>query len=103
MKFLGSRYSLALIFFTIWMLFLDNQSYLEQRILNKQIDELEANKVYYKEEIAKDKQSIKYLKNLGQIERYARENYFMKRPNEDIYLIDNEDDKIKDSLNNVKH
>jgi len=84
------------------MLFLDNQSYLDQRILNKQIDELEDNKTYYKEEIAKDQQSIKNLKNPGQTERYAREKYYMKRDSEDIYIIDIEDDKIKDSLEEAK-
>ena len=54
LKFLGSKYTLVFLFFTVWMLFLDNQSYLDQRILNKQIDELEDNKTYYKEEIAKE-------------------------------------------------
>ena len=102
LKFLGSRYTLVLLFFIVWMLFLDNQSYLDQRILNKQIDELEDNKTYYKEEIAKDKQSIKNLKNPGQTERYAREKYYMKRDSEDIYIIDIEDDKIKDSLEEAK-
>ena len=102
LKFLGSRYTLVLLFFIVWMLFLDNQSYLDQRILNKQIDELEDNKAYYKEEIAKDQQSIKNLKNPGQTERYAREKYYMKRDSEDIYIIDIEDDKIKDSLEEAK-
>lgn len=102
LKFLGSRYTLVLLFFIVWMLFLDNQSYLDQRILNKQIDELEDNKTYYKEEIAKDERSIKNLKNPGQTERYAREKYYMKRDSEDIYIIDIEDDKIKDSLEEAK-
>lgn len=102
LKFLGSRYTLVLLFFIVWMLFLDNQSYLDQRILKKQIDELEDNKTYYKEEIAKDQQSIKNLKNPGQTERYAREKYYMKRDSEDIYIIDIEDDKIKDSLEEAK-
>ena len=102
LKFLGSRYTLVLLFFIVWMLFLDNQSYLDQRILNKQIDELEDNKTYYKEEIAKDQQSIKNLKNPGPTERYAREKYYMKRDSEDIYIIDIEDDKIKDSIEEAK-
>ncbi len=103
LKFLGSRYTLIFLFFIVWMLFLDNQSYLDQRILNKQINELEDNKTYYKEEIAKDQQSIKNLKNPGQTERYAREKYYMKRDSEDIYIIDIEDDKIKDSLEEANH
>lgn len=102
LKFLGSKYTLVFLFFTVWMLFLDNQSYLDQRILNKQIDELEDNKTYYKEEIAKDEQSIKKLKNLGQTERYAREKYYMKRDSEDIYIIEFEKDKIKDSIEKTK-
>ena len=80
------------------MLFLDNQSYMDQRALNKQIDELEDNKKYYQEEIAKDEQSIKNLNNPGQTERYAREKYYMKKDSEDIYIIDIEEDRVKDSL-----
>ena len=98
LKFLGSRYTLVLIFFLVWMLFLDNYSYFDSRILDQQIDELENNKKYYKDEIAKDIQSIKNLNNPGQTERYAREKYYMKRDSEDVYIIDIEEDRIKDSL-----
>ena len=98
LKFLGSKYTLVLLFFIVWMLFLDNYSYLDHRILDKQIDELEDNKSYYQQEISKDEQSIKNLKNPGQTERYAREKYFMKKDSEDIYIIDIEEDRIKDSL-----
>lgn len=98
LKFLGNRYTLVLIFFIVWMLFLDNQSLWDQRSLNKQINELEDNKKYYKEEIAKDEQSIKNLKNPDQTEKYAREKYYMKKDSEDIYIIDIEDDRIKDSI-----
>ena len=98
LKILGNRYVIVLAFFTVWMLFLDNTSYMEHHILNKQLDELEDNKNYYNIEILKDKQSIKNLKNPSQIEKYAREVYFMKRDSEDIYIIDIEEDRIKDSI-----
>jgi cell division protein FtsB len=77
------------------MLFLDNYSYLEQRVLDKQIEELEDNKKYYLDEIHKDNQSIKHLNNPAQIEKYAREKYFMKKDSEDIYIIEFEEDSIK--------
>ena len=77
------------------MLFLDNYSYMDQRQLNKQIDELQDNKKYYQEEIKKDNQSIKLLKNQDQVEKYAREKYYMKRENEDIYIVEYEGDTIK--------
>jgi cell division protein FtsB len=80
------------------MFFLDNYSYFDHRFLNKQIDELETNKEYYQEEIKKDEQNIKLLKNPNQIEKYAREKYYMKKDSEDIYIIEFEDQRIKDSL-----
>lgn len=88
LKFLGNRYLLVIIVFSVWMLFLDNYSYLEHRVLNKEINELEDNIDYYKTEIKKDSIRIKKLKNPDQIEKYAREKYYMKRENEDIYIIE---------------
>ncbi|MPT36652.1 MAG: hypothetical protein E2604_16580 [Flavobacterium sp.] len=74
------------------MLFLDNYSYLEHRVLDKEINELEDNKKYYQDEIKKDSENIKKLKNPDQIEKYAREKYYMKRDKEDIYIIEFEED-----------
>jgi cell division protein FtsB len=95
LKYIGNRYVLILLFFTIWMLFLDNYSYLDHRFLDKQIDELESNKNYYQEEIIKDSKNIKLLKNPNQVEKYAREKYFMKKDSEDIYIIEYERDSVK--------
>jgi cell division protein FtsB len=102
LKFLGSKYTLVSLFFIVWMLFLDNYSYMDSRVLDKEINELEDNKKYYQEEIAKDQQSIKNLNNPGQTEKYAREKYYMKKDSEDIYIIEIEEDRIKDSLQGAK-
>ncbi len=100
LKILGNRYVIVLVFFTIWMFFLDNYSYMEHRILNKQLDELEDNKKYYQDEIKSDQENIKNLKNPDQIEKYAREKYFMKKDSEDIYIIEFEGDTISDDKSN---
>lgn len=92
LKYLGNRYVLASVLFILWILFLDNYSYLESRVLDKQIEELEDNISYYQKEITKDSIKIKKLKNADQIEKYAREKYYMKRANEDVYVIEYEDD-----------
>jgi cell division protein FtsB len=84
------------------MLFLDNTSYMEHLILNKQLNELEDNKKYYQDEIKKDKENIKLLKNPDQIEKYAREKYYMKRDSEDIYIIEFEGDSIKEEQSKSK-
>lgn len=95
LKFLSNKYLLILLFFGAWMVFLDNYSLLDHRVLDKQIQELEDNKKYYKEEISKDSRNIKLLKNPTQVEKYAREKYYMKKENEDIFIIEFEQDSIK--------
>jgi cell division protein FtsB len=59
------------------------------------MDELEDNAAYYKGEIKKDQEQIKQLKNSEQIEKYAREKYYMKKDSEDIYIIEFEGDTVE--------
>jgi len=102
LKTLGNRYVIVSVFFIVWMLFLDNTSYMEHRILNKQLNELEDNKKYYQDEIKKDEENIKLLQNPDQIEKYAREKYYMKRDSEDIYIIEFEGDSIQEEQSKSK-
>ena len=95
-KFLSNKYVWVLLFFLTWMVFLDNYSYFDHRFLDKEIDELEVNKKYYQDEIKKDRENIQQLKNSEQIEKYAREKYFMKKDSEDIYIIEFESDILKE-------
>jgi cell division protein FtsB len=94
-KFLSNKYVWVLLFFCIWMLFLDNYSYFDHRVLNAEIEELESNATYYQDEIKKDKENIKKLNNPNQIEKYAREKYYMKKDSEDIYIVEFEGDSLK--------
>ena len=80
--------------FIVWMTFLDNYSYFDHRILDKEINELRENKEYYQQEIKKDKEHIQQLHNSEQVEKYAREKYYMKKDSEDIYIIEFEGDSI---------
>ncbi|WP_046744258.1 FtsB family cell division protein [Kordia zhangzhouensis] len=81
--------------FIIWMLFLDANSYFSTHAeLNKQIDLLERQKANLQREIARDKKSIKKFSSMDELEKFARERYFMKKENEEIYIIE-----YADSLN----
>ena len=95
LKIVSNKYLLISLLFGVWMLFLDNYSYMDQRQINKQINELQDNKKYYQDEIRKDKENIKLLKNQDQVEKYAREKYYMKKDSEDIYIVEYEGDTIK--------
>ncbi|WP_299390016.1 septum formation initiator family protein [uncultured Gelidibacter sp.] len=84
-------YVLIFIVFVGWMLFFDANSYLIHRELNKEMEDLEDERDYYKKEILKDKKAIKALSTEEGLERLAREKYYMKRENEEIYIIEYED------------
>lgn len=84
-------YILVLLVFVIWMLFFDAHSLLFHNELNKEIEELEYQKEHYKNEIVKDNKAIKELSTEEGTERAARENYYMKKANEDIFIIEYED------------
>lgn len=93
-KILTNRYIFVLLVFLTWMLFFDTNSWLTHEKLDQEISEIESNINYYKSEIEKDKKTLQSLKDSVEIERFARETYFMKRENEDVYII-----KYEDSLN----
>ena len=59
--------------------------------MNKKIKELEDNKRYYISEIEKDSIENQNLKNPEKKEQFAREKYYMKKANEDIYIIEYQD------------
>ncbi|MFD0989802.1 septum formation initiator family protein [Mariniflexile jejuense] len=82
---------LILAVFVVWMLFFDANSWLIHHELNNDIDALESEKEYYQKEIEKDNKAIKTLNNKEGLEKFAREEYYMKRENEEIYIIEYED------------
>ncbi len=88
---LSSTYVLILILFVIWMLFFDTNSILIHRELNQDIEALEKNKEFYKDEIEKDKAFIEKMQDSNEMEKFAREKYYLKKSNEDIYIIEHED------------
>ena len=69
------------------MVFFDENSWLSHREFNKEIDKLQSEKEYYKSEIKKDDALIKNLDDKEKLEKFAREEYKMKKENEDIYII----------------
>lgn len=53
---------------------------------------MEEEKEYYQSKINDDKRKIKELRtNNENLEKFAREQYLMKKPNEEIFIIDEND------------
>tara|TARA_Y100000991_G_scaffold193080_1_gene160946 strand:- start:737 stop:1036 length:300 start_codon:yes stop_codon:yes gene_type:complete len=85
---LKKTYVIIILFFVVWMIFFDTNSVLMHFELNQKIKKLEDQKNYYKKEINKDKASINEIESDSGIEKYAREKLFMKKENEEIFLIE---------------
>lgn len=93
-RFISNKFVIILALFLVWMVFFDENSFLNHRELDKEIDNLEKSNEYYKEQIEQDKKIIDNLNDPDSLEKYAREEYKMKKENEDIFLI--EYDTIED-------
>ena len=87
-KVVTNFYIIVITVFVLWMLFWDENSYLVHREFNNELDKLESQKKYYKEQIDKDNTIISDLKELDKLEKFARVEYHMKKANEDIFLIE---------------
>lgn len=89
----SNKYLLVLVAFVFWMFFLDSNSWLIHHELNLEIEDLEKNKQFYVDEINKDKAIINKLSDSLELEKFARNEYFMKRENEEIYIIEYEEEE----------
>ena len=95
-RIFSNKYLLILVFFVLWMIFFDTNSYFIHKELNDNIEKLEETKKTYHNEIIKDKIFIKKMNDSNELEKFAREKYYLKKKNEDIYIIEYEDSlKIK--------
>ena len=86
-----NMYILVLTVFVIWMLFFDTNNLMIHLELKKQIEKLEKDAEFLKKEISKDKKTIEKLSDPKELEKFAREQYYLKKKNEEIYLIEYED------------
>lgn len=90
-KIATNIYVLVLTLFAIWMAFFDTNSLLIHWELRKEIEKLEQQKEFLQHEIRTDKATLKKLDNPRELEKLAREHYYMKKQNEEIFLIEYKD------------
>ncbi len=88
LKLIKSTYGIIIILFIIWMIFFDSNSLIIHNELNNDINELDNQKSYYEKEIGKDNIELKLIQSDSGLEKYAREKLFMKKDNEEIFLIE---------------
>lgn len=85
-----SIYQIAILVALIAMLFFFSDSSLLKRIkYENEIRDLKSQIEYYRNQIEIDKAKLNELQsNLENLEKYARENYLMKKENEEVFVIE---------------
>jgi cell division protein FtsB len=85
---LKNKYTITIVFLMGWLLFFDRYDFITQYKTVKELKQLEEEKAYYLAEITKNENDLKHLKeDPVYLERFAREKYLMKQPNEDVFII----------------
>lgn len=85
-KVLFNKFFIAGTLFLVWLLFIDEYNFFTQHRLKAKIELLESQKLEYAEKVKlarAEKMDIELNK-----EKYAREKYFMHKPNETVFIIE---------------
>ena len=91
---LKNKYFIAIAFFIIWMSFFDPKDWgllFDRRQKLKELDKSEQHLIL---QIADTRKELDLLKTNAQtIEKYAREKYYMKKDNEDLFIVNSAEKK----------
>lgn len=103
-KLFLNKYLIVGVLFLVWMLFFDSNSWLIHRQLDKQINELEKEERLYGGKLEKETLRINELNaDPDAIEKVARERHFLRKENEDVFVIEKKEVKTaSDSKTNSK-
>lgn len=72
----------------IWIGFFDQNDWVSRKGIDKEIEKLEDDKAFFTTEVIELQKEEKRLKeNQEALEKYARENFYMKKEGEDVFVI----------------
>ncbi len=82
------RAVIVVLAYASWMVFLDQNNVMIQYRRYSKLKELENNRDYYLGEIKRVSHELHELKNNPEtLEKFAREHYWMKRSDEDVFVL----------------
>ncbi|MEZ4685726.1 MAG: hypothetical protein R3B47_06570 [Bacteroidia bacterium] len=85
---LNSRYLLVLVLAGVWIVFFDRYNVISQQKMQNQITELEQDKAFYEKALRTELRGSQAFEHPDDLERFAREHYFMKKKNEEVFLVE---------------
>lgn len=88
LNILKNKYVLTSLVFFVWLLFFDQNNLLDRKKYVKEYKQLLKDREYYLEKIEEDKRRLEELQtNDANLEKFAREQYLMKKDDEEIFVI----------------
>lgn len=87
-KHIPNKYVLTLIVFGFVFLFSSDRGLIHLAKLRHEIRVVEQQRDRYLQDIEKAQHDLEILQNKDSLERFAREQYLMHAPDEDVYLVD---------------
>lgn len=89
-----SFYFIIGFLFIVWMLFFDTNDLFSQIKKTRKFNALEKERSYYHDRIEEGEQALEELRTDSQkLEKFARENYYMKKSDEEVFIIVDESKK----------
>lgn len=86
---LKNKYAVTTLAFLVYLMFFDSTDIPSQVRLQRHLNQLDHQTEYFRTMIEKDRREYEAtLSTVEQMEKYARETYLMKRPDEDLYVIE---------------
>lgn len=94
LKKFNNKYIIVTLIFAVIIIFIDQYNVFNQVKNHKRLKETKKQVEYYEKEIESQQDILDNLhKDTVLMERIAREKYMMKRDNEVIYIIENDDEE----------
>ncbi|NND95535.1 MAG: septum formation initiator family protein [Flavobacteriales bacterium] len=88
LKYIKNKYVLVILGLLVYLLFLEETDLFTLAKYKSKVNDLEQQKEYLEREIIKTQQSITELTtDEAALERFAREQHYMKRDNEDVFVF----------------
>lgn len=91
---LTNKYIIASLAFIAWIVFFDRNDLLTMLQRRRELNDLQATKADFTNRIKQERKELNQLQtNPAILEKYAREKYYMKKDNEDLFVIPSEGKK----------
>ena len=88
LKIIFNKYLVVLAIFVVWVVFFDENNLMKHRQNLAELAQIEAQVDFYKHKIEADKRKLYELQtNDENLEKFAREQFLMKKADEDVFVI----------------